>query len=606
MLVTGYMGWPIDQRHEIFGGELKNLYESCRNAISLLDKQSRLKYFILSGFQVLLSALDIAAVALVGFVTVLLLNFDQPANPIFDGLQSTLGLTKNQISSTLLLLAVVLFSLRTWLAVKLIKSALLFLGKRSAAYSSMIFGKILDRPTVALSPSTLASKQYALVTGSNSSILGILGGLSGLVSDVSVTLGLFVFFLFASPVVAVAAAGIGVVFLGVLIKQTAGRGAELSRTIAETEIQTRTIISNSISRYRETFVAGKLNHLKLQFNDSRKVGVEATAHWTFLPNVGKYVLEAGIIIGGLLLGLVLFAFENPQNATAILSMFLAASTRLAPAMIRIQQGIVSIKGHISQKQELDALTIEISETKQVVIDDDLGVDSPNTSLRQGVSVAVSNVVYRHDEHTPLIENWSIEVPSGSFVTLIGKSGSGKSSLADLILGLIEPSSGSVSLDNQSPAHFILTNRGSVGYVPQYSSLTEGTIRSNLLIGHNQSSFSDKELFSVLEACSIDELATSQELGLDSVISEQGRNLSGGQRQRLSLAQALLAKPRFLILDEATASLDKANEMSVMVGIRKYLPTSTILAITHSSNLTEASDQVFEIRNRTISNVKNAT
>jgi ABC-type bacteriocin/lantibiotic exporter with double-glycine peptidase domain len=407
-------------------------------------------------------------------------------------------------------------------------------------------------------------------------------------------------------VVAIAAAGIGVAFLGVLVKQTAGRGAELSRIIAETEIQTRGIISNSISRYRESFVSGNLNHYKVQFDESRKVGVEATAHWTFLPNVGKYVLEAGIIIGGLILGLILFAFESPETATSILSMFLAASTRLAPAMIRIQQGIVSVKGHTSQKQELDSLTVEISEAKQVVNDDDLGVGSPNRGLGQGVSVAVRNVLYRHDEHTPLIENWSIEVPPGSFVTLIGKSGSGKSSLADLILGLIEPSSGSVSLDDQSPAHFILDNRGAVGYVPQYSSLTEGTIRSNLLIGHNQFSYSDKELLSVLEACSIDELATSQSLGLDSAISEQGRNLSGGQRQRLSLAHALLVKPRFLILDEATASLDKANEISVMEGIRKYLPTSTILAITHSSNLTEASDQVFEIRNRTISTIKNAT
>lgn len=585
---------------------MNNLYASWRQAISLLDKPSRIKYFVLSGCQVLLSALDIVAVALVGFVTVLLLNFSQPASPNFESLQATLGLTKNQLSSALMMLAVVLFSLRTWLAVKLIKYALLFLGKRSAAYSSMIFGKLLDRPSVALSPSPLASKQYALVTGSNSTILGILGGFSGLVSDVSVTLGLFVFFLFTSPVVAVAAAGLGVVFLGVLVKQTAGRGAKLSRTIAETEIQTRSIIANSISRYRESFVSGNLSHFKVQFDESRKVGVEATAHWTFLPNVGKYVLEAGIIIGGLILGLILFAFESPETATSILSMFLAASTRLAPAMIRIQQGIVSIKGHTSQKQELDSLTVEISEAKQVVSNSELDEDSPSKILRQGVSVVVRNVIYRHEDDLPLIENWSIEVPPGSFVTLIGKSGSGKSSLADLILGLIEPSSGSVSLDNQSPAQFILSNRGSVGYVPQYSSLTEGTIRSNLLLGHNQLEFSDNELLSVLKACSIDELATSQSQGLDAVISEQGRNLSGGQRQRLSLAHALLAKPRFLILDEATASLDKSNEISVMVGIRKHLPSSTILAITHSSNLTEASDQVFEIKNRTISTIKNAT
>lgn len=582
---------------------MKSIFENWKSAISLLDKKSKVQYFALSACQVLLSILDIIAVALVGFVTVLLLNFTGSVNPFFESLQSGFDLTKYQAATVLLLIAVVLFSLRTWLAVKLIKAALLFLGKRSAMHSTKIFSDLLDRPSVTLSSRSLASKQYALVTGANSKILGILGGFSGLISDLSVTIGLFVFFLFASPAVAVSSAAIGLAFLAVLLKQTAGRGAELSRTIAETEIQARTIISNSISRYRESFVSGTLVHYKTQFSEARKVGVEATAHWTFLPNVGKYVLEAGVIIGGLLLGIILFSFESPEAAISILSMFLAASTRLAPALIRIQQGIVSIKGHGSQKEELDFLATEINSAKQVM-NDEQSVASPSKRKESiGISISVNDLHYRHDPNTPLVEGWSLSVSPGSFVALIGKSGSGKSSLADLVLGLAEPSKGSVYLDGEDPAFFIINNRGSVGYVPQYSVLAEGTIRSNLSLGYDLETFSSAELTEALRACSIEEIAINHPKGLDAPISEQGLNLSGGQRQRLSLAHAILGRPNLLILDESTASLDKKSEIAVLDGVRKYLPGTTILAITHSANLTDEADQVLEISQGKISVVK---
>lgn len=581
---------------------MKNLYSNWLLALSLLDRRDRVKYFILSTCQVLLSVLDIVAVAVVGFVTVLLLNYSQPANPVLNSIQSSLNLSTNDFSITLMAFAVILFTLRTWLAVKLIKSALLFLGRRSAAYSSKIFSDMLDRPAVVLSSTPLVTKQYALITGANSKILGILGGFSGVISDLSVTLGLFIFFLIASPSVALSAAAIGLIFLITLVKQTAGRGAQLSRTIAETEMQSRSVISKAISRYRESFVSGNLRHFKDEFGSSRSVGVEATANWTFLPNVGKYVLEAGVILGGLILGIALFLFESPESATSLLAMFLAASTRLAPALIRLQQGIVSIKGHTSQKLELDLLANEISVSRRVISGDD-PLDDPRQSFRSGgVTLDVKGVSYRHESQTPLIENWTFRVSPGKFIALIGKSGSGKSSLADLILGLIEPSSGSVHIDGQDPASYIRHNRGSVAYVPQYASLTEGTIRSNLLLGHDSKGFSDEDLMKALRACCIEDIALAQEKGLDSPVSEDGRNLSGGQRQRLSLANALLGKPSFFILDEATASLDKKSEISVMSGIRNYLPQATILAITHSQNLITASDQVYEIKNSSISSI----
>ena len=582
---------------------MKNLYRNWLLAMALLDRRDRVKYYILSVCQILLSALDIVAVAVVGFVTVLLLNYSQPANPVLSSIQSFLNLTTNEFSIALMAFAVILFTLRTWLAVKLIKSALLFLGRRSAAYSSKVFNEMLDRPSIALSSTPLVTKQYALITGANSKILGILGGFSGVISDLSVTLGLFVFFLIASPSVALSAAAIGLIFLITLVKQTAGRGSQLSRIIAETEMQSRSVIARGISRYRESFVSGNLGYFKDEFGSSRSIGVEATANWTFLPNVGKYVLEAGVILGGLLLGIALFWFESPESATSLLAMFLAASTRLAPALIRLQQGIVSIKGHTSQKLELDALATEISVSKKITFDA-VSVDAPLPSIRsEGVMLEVKGVHYRHEQHVPLIENWTFSISSGAFVALVGKSGSGKSSLADLILGLIEPSSGSVLIDSQNPAMFIRSNRGSVAYVPQYASLSEGTIRSNLLLGHDKKSISEEELLNALRACCIEEIALAQPQGLDSPVSEDGRNLSGGQRQRLSLAHALLGNPRFLILDEATASLDKKNEISVMSGIRRYLPKATILAVTHSQNLISASDEVYEIRNSSIVSIK---
>jgi ABC-type multidrug transport system fused ATPase/permease subunit len=532
----------------------------------------------------------------VGLVTVLLLNFNLPSNPILSFAETATHLTRPQFAIALMGIAVILFTLRTWLAVKLIKKALLFLGKKSAAFSSNVFSEMLSRPSVALSSTAVTSKQYALITGANSKILGILGGFSGLISDLSVSVGLFIFFLITSPSIAISAAIVGLGFLFVLVKQTAGKGAELSRTIAVTEIKTRSVVSDALGKYRESFVSGNLGHFKREFDQSRGTGVEATANWTFLPNVGKYVLEAGVIIGGLLLGIVLFSFESPEDATSILSMFLAASTRLAPALIRIQQGIVSIKGHNSQKEELDELLGEIANANQVIKNEEETGKHNSRKLNRGVTIEVQKAFYRHNEGTPLIEEWDLRVHSGEFVALVGKSGSGKSSFADLVLGLIEPISGTVLLDGENPYKFILQHRGAVGYVPQYSSLSKGTIRSNLTLGLEKQLFTDRVLAEVLRASCVYDLVQSLPLGLDSQVDENGSNLSGGQRQRLAIAQALLRKPRLLILDEATASLDKKNEFDVIRGIRTYLPRSTILAITHSANLTQAADSIIEVKN----------
>jgi ATP-binding cassette subfamily C protein len=195
---------------------------------------------------------------------------------------------------------------------------------------------------------------------------------------------------------------------------------------------------------------------------------------------------------------------------------------------------------------------------------------------------------------PVLQDVTFEIPAHSLVAFVGGSGAGKTTLVDLLVGLLQPSSGAVLIDDTplaGPARIAWRRR--IGYVPQEVLLFHDTVLRNVTLAAEAVSREDVEW--ALEAAGALEFVRALPDGLDHVVGERGTELSGGQRQRISIARALVTHPDLLVLDEATTALDPETERSVCEALRRLSATMTIVAISHQAAITAVADQVFEVR-----------
>ena len=210
-------------------------------------------------------------------------------------------------------------------------------------------------------------------------------------------------------------------------------------------------------------------------------------------------------------------------------------------------------------------------------------------------VRFEGVSFKHADGRELLSKVDFAMPAGKITTLVGPSGVGKTTTLDLIIGLLPPRSGRLLLGGvDSAAVDLLKWRQLIGYVPQDVTLFHDTVRNNVALGEEK--FSDEEVWRALRAAGADEFIEPLQDGLDHVVGERGQMLSGGQRQRIALARALLHRPAILILDEATAGLDRETEEAICARIRDMVATEglTVIAVTHGEAWRQMADYIYKL------------
>jgi ABC-type multidrug transport system fused ATPase/permease subunit len=567
-------------------------------SLRLLAPKDRRKLGLVVVIQIFLSGLDLFGVALIGVVSALaitgvsgqvtgnrvgaVLQFMNLDGYTFEAQVAILGAT-----------AGVTLIGRTLLSIFFIRKSLFFLAHKAAVISGDLTSRVLAQPLLQLQKRTSQDTLYALSEGVRSLTITILGSVVILASDLSLVLVMAIGLLVVDPSTAIGSFLFFTLIAIFLYRLSSSRVRFLNSSIAETTIRGNEKIIEVLTNYRESIVRNRRAYYAKEFAKNRLDYSKFAAENAFIPNISKYVLESSVVIGAILLSATQFVLQDARNAVATLAIFLAAGTRVAPAILRIQQGLLLIKGASGQADLTLKLAKEV-ENYSIATDTDpelaLGAH-PNFSAH----ISFSNVTFSYPtSNIRILDNTNFEVSPGQFVAFVGSSGAGKSTMVDLLLGVLLPDSGDVKISGQAPSIAIEQSPGAIAYVPQDVSIAIGTIRENIALGFPKESATDERINKTLKISHLDSFVYSLENKADTQVGERGAKLSGGQRQRLGIARAMFTNPKLLVLDEATSSLDAETEASVSAAIQTLRGGTTILMIAHRLATVRSADLVIYI------------
>ena len=347
---------------------------------------------------------------------------------------------------------------------------------------------------------------------------------------------------------------------------------------AKYSIQSNEKVVEVLSSYRELVVRNRRDFYTREIRNIRFNLADSAAELQFMPSISKYLIESTVVLAALMISSIQFLLQDATQAISTLIIFMAAGTRIAPAVMRTQQGIIQIKGSIGAAQPTLDL-IEGLGSSDVIskVDDEVDVSHRGFSSR----LLLESVSFRYPNKDNLaIDQVSLSIPEGTFVAIVGGSGAGKTTLVDLMLGVLQPDSGTVLISDRNPSDTVTVWPGAIAYVPQDIVVSSGSIRENVGLGFPSHSIPDEMVWSALDIAKLKEFVLSLPQGLETQVGERGAQISGGQRQRLGIARAMLTRPKFLVLDEATSALDGQIEADISLEIQGLKGTATVITIAH--------------------------
>lgn len=274
------------------------------------------------------------------------------------------------------------------------------------------------------------------------------------------------------------------------------------------------------------------------------------------------------------------------------SVFAVAAIRMLPSFNRISGNIGVILYNKPSVEALSEDMREISDTGDGLRD---GKNrSAKVNLENAIHLRDVSFYYPEREDNKVIDGVSLDIMKNTAVGFVGATGAGKTTLADIIMGLLRPVSGQVMADTADVYEHLAGWHETVGYIPQEIYLIDGSIRENVAFGLNTNEVSDEDILAALRAAQAEDFVKELPDGLSSRVGPSGVQLSGGQRQRIGIARALLKKPDVLVLDEATSALDNDTESAVMEAIEALNGTKTLIIIAHRLSTIRACDKIYEV------------
>jgi HlyD family secretion protein len=294
---------------------------------------------------------------------------------------------------------------------------------------------------------------------------------------------------------------------------------------------------------------------------------------------------------------VSFSENDLKNTLPVLAIYIFAGYKLLPIFQNIYYGVLSVRAGMSA---VDAIFSELNkkENKEFEIENIFKKED----FKFKDKIEIKNIYFSYFEGSKnVVQNVNISIHANSFTSIVGKSGSGKSTILDILLGLLIPDKGEILIDGMPLSHSIKNYQNNVCYVGQSIFLNNESIKRNICYGIDDNKIDNKKLLDAIEASSLLELINDLPQGIDAQIGERGAKLSGGQRQRVAIARALYLDKSIIILDEATSSLDGILEGHILEKLKFFCKNhqKTVVMVTHNINLTAISDAIYLINEGTV-------
>lgn len=354
-------------------------------------------------------------------------------------------------------------------------------------------------------------------------------------------------------------------------------------------------ISQTVLGIKEVKIAGKEQYFVDEYVDCGRGYVNAVQKYSLYNNVPRLLIETVMIICmvGYMLYLLLHGIGAESMITTI-SAFAVAAMRLLPSANRINNQLN---------------TIAFSEPFFMGVSDNLQdeINGKNTDMSFATEaqqklpvkkvIELKDITYAYPNTDKLIfDHADLTIPVGSSVGIVGTSGAGKSTVVDILLGLLKPRTGHIYADGVDVMTQYRAWLKNIGYIPQMIFMLDSTIRENVAFGVHKDAIDENRIWEVLREARLDEFVRSLPDGLDTTIGERGIRLSGGQRQRIGIARALYEDPEVLVLDEATSALDNDTEAAIMDSINRLHGRKTLVIIAHRLQTIEKCDMIYRVEN----------
>lgn len=568
------------------------MIEVYRKIFVLLDRQERFQFWLLTGAMILVAFMEVIGISAV----LMLLNVLSDPQTIHSNAALSLAYSKLGFSSDFEFMVglslVVLLVVMLGLAIKAggTYAAIRYAAMRGFTVSSRLLGAYLSQP-------------YAWYLDKNSSeiaknVLVEVDGLVGrviapalrLIASALMVLAIIGLLMFVDPIVTLLSAGLlGISYAAVYLvlrERLRSTGEELMHAFAERF----RVAQEAMGGIKDVKLLGLEDSYTVAYQSAAKRSARSQASIGVVSELPRFALEA--ITFGTLLALVLLLLFRSGGAIAdivpVLGVFAFSVMRLLPALQQIYHALASIRG---AQSVLDTVVRDFASAR-LASDSDMPTENP---LRLDQHLDLSDISFSYaTAGRPALRRLNMKISARTTIGIVGGTGAGKTTLVDLVLGLLTPDEGVIAVDGTAVSSGNLRAwQRTLGYVPQSIYLTDDTIAANIAFGVPKEHIDMGAVERAARTAALHDFVLSElPQGYDTVVGERGVRLSGGQRQRIGIARALYRDPTLLIMDEATSALDNITERVVMEAVQNIRADKTIILIAHRLSTVRDCDAIF--------------
>lgn len=465
-----------------------------------------------------------------------------------------------------------------------------YLAYKSADIGTRLVSQIFSQNLKYIQKKSPQVILYNISSGVDVIVIGIVATGVSIITDILMLLIILIGIVIIDPVIALFSFSLFTLILFFMHVQLNSKAKLLGETNFVNSVNHNNRILEVLNSYREFVIRNRLSFYVSNIKTMKFESAKIKSQFAFMPYISKYVFESTMILAGLMLVGFQFITKNSVEAVSSLAIFLTASLRVIPALLRIQQGILTIKN--SEGASVDTFKMikefnDLNEPNIFVIDE---YSFKYEGFIPEIKINLNS--FSHSLHEKFsLDKIDLSINPGESVAIIGPSGAGKTTLVELILGILEPLDGIVSLSNLPVSQAIRKWPGAISYVPQKIYISPGTIKQNISLGYPDELLTDEIAWDFLRLVRLDEFIDRLPQGLNTHLEEDGQKISGGQRQRLGIARALFTRPQILVLDEATNALDSKTEFEISESIKTLSGKVTVLVIAHRLSTIRSMDKI---------------